>query len=286
MPNLILSKYEPVSKMVVTKKPGARSQEQVLKTLFIILVLAFLFLPILILVAFSFNESQMNIIFTGFTLDWYKNLFENRALLEAFRNTLLIAVLSTLISTVIGTISAVGFKKYNFFGEKFVGKLIYIPIVIPEIVMGISLLAIFTFFKIELGFFTVLLAHIAFSIPFVITSVRSTLYSFSENIEEAAEDLGATNFETFRYVTLPMIKPGIISGAILAFTLSLDDVVISYFAAGPGTNTLPLYIYSNIKTGITPDVNALTTLMLVVTILALFISSKIEAQTLSRRQGK
>ncbi|MBR3257207.1 ABC transporter permease subunit [Candidatus Saccharibacteria bacterium] len=272
--------------MVVTKKPGARSQEQVLKTLFIILVLAFLFLPILILVAFSFNESQMNIIFTGFTLDWYKNLFENRALLEAFRNTLLIAVLSTLISTVIGTISAVGFKKYNFFGEKFVGKLIYIPIVIPEIVMGISLLAIFTFFKIELGFFTVLLAHIAFSIPFVITSVRSTLYSFSENIEEAAEDLGATNFETFRYVTLPMIKPGIISGAILAFTLSLDDVVISYFAAGPGTNTLPLYIYSNIKTGITPDVNALTTLMLVVTILALFISSKIEAQTLSRRQGK
>ena len=226
----------------------------------------------------------MNIVFTGFTFEWYKNLFSNENLLEAFKNTILIAVLSTFASTIIGTISAVGLKKYNFFGEKFIGKLIYIPIVIPEIVLGISLLAIFALFKFELGFWTVLLAHISFSIPFVITNVRSTLYSFSPSIEEAAEDLGASNFKTFWYVTLPMIKPGVISGAILAFTLSLDDVVISYFTAGPGTNTLPLYIYSNIKTGITPDVNALTTLMLIFTIIALVVSYKIETKKQLKRK--
>ena len=235
-------------------------------------------MPIIVLVAFSFNTSKMNIIFTGFTFEWYGKLFENRDLLEAFRNTLIIASLSTVISTIIGTISAVGLKKYNFFGEKFIGNLIYIPIVIPELVLGIALLSVFTLFKLELGFWTVLLAHISFSIPFVITSVRSTLYSFSPSIEEAAEDLGASRFETFWYVTLPMIKPGIIAGATLAFTLSMDDVVVSYFTAGPGTNTLPLYIYANIKTGITPDVNALTTIMLLVTMLLLIIIAKVESR--------
>lgn len=284
MPNLFLANYKPLKDKVVTIRPGEKRQRKLLKNLFILLVLFFLFLPIFILVVFSFNDSKMNIVFTGFTFEWYKNLFSNENLLEAFKNTILIAVLSTFVSTIIGTISAVGLKKYNFFGEKFIGKLIYIPIVIPEIVLGISLLAIFALFKFELGFWTVLLAHISFSIPFVITNVRSTLYSFSPSIEEAAEDLGASNFKTFWYVTLPMIKPGVISGAILAFTLSLDDVVISYFTAGPGTNTLPLYIYSNIKTGITPDVNALTTLMLIFTIIALAVSYKIETKKQLKRK--
>lgn len=284
MPNLILSDYEPVLDKIATKRPSRRSHEKFLRNLFIFLVMVFLFLPIMILVMFSFNESKMNVIFTGFTFEWYGELFKNPNLLEAFRNTIFIAVLSTTISTIIGTISAVGLKKYNFFGEKFIGKLIYIPIVIPEIVLGISLLAIFTLFKLELGFWTVLLAHISFSIPFVITSVRSTLYSFSPSIEEAAEDLGASRLQTLLYVTLPIIKPGIISGAILAFTLSMDDVVISYFTAGPGTNTLPLYIYSNIKTGISPDVNALTTLMLIATITLLVLSNKIETRRREKRE--
>ncbi|MBQ3431120.1 ABC transporter permease [Candidatus Saccharibacteria bacterium] len=284
MPNLILSDYESVLDKIATKRPSRRSHEKFLRNLFIFLVMVFLFLPIMILVMFSFNESKMNVIFTGFTFEWYGELFKNPNLLEAFRNTIFIAVLSTTISTIIGTISAVGLKKYNFFGEKFIGKLIYIPIVIPEIVLGISLLAIFTLFKLELGFWTVLLAHISFSIPFVITSVRSTLYSFSPSIEEAAEDLGASRLQTLLYVTLPIIKPGIISGAILAFTLSMDDVVISYFTAGPGTNTLPLYIYSNIKTGISPDVNALTTLMLIATITLLVLSNKIETRRREKRE--
>lgn len=246
-----------------------------LSNFWIALVLIFLFLPILVLVVFSFNTSPQNIIFTGFTFEWYGKLFENTDLLEAFFNTLLIAVLSTTISTVVGVIAAVGLKKYRFFGKKLVNKLIYIPIVIPELVIGIALLAIFSLMYLELGFFTVLIAHISFSIPFVITSVRSVLYSLPTSIDEAAYDLGANNWQTFWYVTLPLIRPGILSGALLAFTLSLDDVVVSFFTAGPGTNTLPLYIYNTIKTGITPDINALITLMLIFTIIALFISFKL-----------
>jgi len=250
-------------------------EKKFLSNLWITLVIVFLFLPIFVLVLFSFNASAQNIIFTGFTTEWYVKLFENSELIDAFLNTLIIAVLSTSISVVIGTISAVGLKKYSFFGEGFINKLIYIPIVIPEIVIGISLLAIFSLAHVELGLWSVLLAHISFSIPFIITSVRSVLYSLPPSLEEAAADLGANNWQTFWHVTLPAIKPGIISGALLGFTLSLDDVVISFFTAGPGTNTLPLYVYSVIKTGITPDVNALITMMLAVTIIILFVSYKI-----------
>ena len=249
-----------------------------LRNLYIFLVLLFLFLPIFILVTFSFNESKLNVIFTGFTFDWYGKLFENPDLLDAFKNTLLIAVASTAISTVLGTIGAFGLYKFQFRGRSFIDKLLYIPIVIPEIVLGIALLSIFTLAKIELSLWTVLLAHISFSVPFVITSVRSTLNAMPKNIEEAAEDLGANRWQSFWYVTLPILKPGIVSGALLAFTLSLDDVVISYFAAGPGTNTLPLYIYANIKTGISPDVNALTTLMLIFTITVLILSAHLESK--------
>ncbi len=233
-----------------------------LHNLFIFLVFSFLFLPIIILVIYSFNSSSMNTLFEHFTLDWYKNLFNNRDLIDAFTNTLLVASVSTIISTIIGTISAYGLYKYNFPLKNLVNWLIYIPIVIPEIVLGISLLSIYTLMKLELSLFTIILAHICFSIPFVIVSVRSTLSKEISVLEEAAKDLGANNYIIFRKIILPIIYPAMISGATLAFTLSLDDVVISYFTAGPGSNTLPLYIYSMIKTGITPDVNALTTLMI------------------------
>ena len=240
-----------------------------LKNFYIGLVFLFLYLPIIILVIYSFNTSKMNIIFEGFTLDWYKNLFQNKELLEAFLNTMIIAIVSTVVSVIIGVIGAVGIKKYDFPFKNLVNALIYIPIVIPEIVLGISLLSIYTLMKLELGMFTLILSHIAFSIPFVIVSVRSTLNDRLKTYEEAARDLGAGNRQTFFKITLPQIKPGVVSGALLAFTLSLDDVVISYFTAGPGSNTLPLKIYSTIKTGITPDVNALTTLMLLVTVVVL-----------------
>lgn len=249
-----------------------------LKNALICLVLFFLYLPIIVLVIYSFNTSKMNVIFEGFTFEWYKNLFDNRILIEAFINTLIIAVTSTVMSTIIGTLGAVGLYRYNFKAKTFVNLLLYIPIVIPEIVLGISLLSVYTLTKLELGMPTLILSHIAFSIPFVIVSVRSTLSKTLDTYEEAAKDLGANSFHTFFEVTLPEILPGVVSGATLAFTLSLDDVVISYFTAGPGSNTLPLQIYSMIKTGISPDVNALTTLMLLTTMTILITSTIVQSR--------
>lgn len=235
----------------------------------LILVFSFLFLPILILVLFSFNTSEMNIVFEGFTLHWYKDLFSNRALIEALTNTLLVAVISTVISTIVGTLSAYALYKYNFRFKNLINELIYIPVVIPEVVLGISLLCIYTVINLELGMFTLILAHICFSLPYVIINVRGVLENMDPNLEKAASDLGASKLKIFFYIVIPMLMPGILSGAELAFTLSLDDVVISYFTAGPGSNTLPLHIFSMIKTGVTPDVNALISLMLLVIFIVL-----------------
>jgi len=257
-----------------------------LKNLFIGLVFLFLYLPIIILIVYSFNDSKMNIIFNGFTLKWYLTLFKNTNLINAFINTLLIAGTSTIISTIIGTISAVGLHKYNFPFKSLINKLIYIPIVIPEIVLGISLLSIYTLMKLELGISSIIISHIAFSTPYVIVSVRSTLSSITPSYEEAAQDLGANSLKTFFYITLPLIIPGVISGATLAFTLSMDDVVVSYFTAGPGSNTLPLQIYSMIKTGITPDVNALSSLMLLVIIVFLTTSAMLQSRKIVSGDAK
>lgn len=241
------------------------------RNLFLIMVFIFLYLPIIVLVVFSFNDTKLNILFEGFTTKWYGILWENRTLLEAFFNTLLVAFISTIISTLIGVISAVGLHKFTFCLKGFINQLLYIPIVIPEIVLGISLLSIYTLFKMSLGIGTLILAHVTFCIPFVIVSVRSTLEGMNPYLEEASSDLGANSLQTFFRVTLPGIMPGILSGAMLSFTLSMDDVVISYFTAGPDANTLPLHIYSMIKSGITPDVNALFSLMLAITFIVLTI---------------
>ncbi len=249
------------------------------------LVFVFLFLPIFILIVFSFNTSRLNIVFEGFTLKWYGELFHNPMLLEALFNTLLVAFVSTSISTVVGTISAYGLKKYNFKGKKIINELLYIPVVIPEIVLGISLLCIYSFLKLELGMFSLILSHIAFSIPFVIINVNSSIDSMSPNIEEAASDLGASKLKTFFYVVIPSLMPGILSGAQLAFTLSLDDVVISYFTAGPDSNTLPLQIFSMIKSGVTPDVNALITILLGMIFVGLFMSMLFNLKRIKREEG-
>lgn len=253
-----------------------------LDNIYLTIIFFFLFLPIIVLIVFSFNTSRLNIVFEGFTLDWYRKLIHNEVLLEALFNTLMVAVISTLVSTVIGTISAYGLKKYNFKGKKIVNELLYIPVIIPEIVMGISLLCIYSFMKLELGMFSLILSHIAFSIPFVIINVNSAIDTLNPNIEEAAVDLGASKFKTFMFVVLPSLMPGIISGAGLAFTLSLDDVVISYFTAGPDSNTLPLQIFSMIKSGVTPDVNALITVMLLMIFVGLFVSMSFSIRSLKK----
>ena len=252
------------------------------KIIFIILVFIFLYLPIGVLIAYSFNSGQTNLIFENFSFKWYLNIFKNTDLVNAFLNTLLVAVTSTIISTVIGTISAYGLYKFDFPFKKLINSLVYIPIVIPEIVLGISLLSIYTLMKLELSIYSIILSHIAFSIPFVVVNVKTTLTSQTLTYEEAAKDLGASNFTIFKKIIMPIITPGIVSGATLVFTLSMDDVVVSYFTAGPGSNTLPLYIYSIMKSGITPDVNALTSILLVITFVTLISITLIQSRKLRK----
>ena len=242
-----------------------------LDNLCLIFVFTFLFLPIFVLIIFSFNTSELNIVFEGFTLHWYQDLFKNKVLLEALWNTLLVAGISTLFATIIGTLSAYALKRFDFPFKNLINELLYIPVVMPDIVLGISLLCIYTLIKLELGMTTLILAHISFSIPYVIINVKSVLENMDPNLEKAASDLGANKLKTLLYITIPSLLPGILSGAQLAFTLSLDDVVISYFTAGPDSSTLPLHIYSIIKTGVTPDVNAMITLMLLIIFIILTI---------------
>ncbi|SFG28735.1 ABC-type spermidine/putrescine transport system, permease component II [Desulfotomaculum arcticum] len=229
------------------------------------LVYAIIYLPIGVLVAFSFNRSKINAVWQGFTLDWYRALFHDRLILEAAKNTLIIGITATIISTMIGTLAAVGMYRYHFRGKSVLDSLLYIPIVIPEVVLGISLLALFAIFKVRLGLNTLILSHITFCIPFVVVTVKARLAGFDRNMEEAAMDLGASQWQTFVKVTLPLIMPGVAAGALLAFTLSIDDVIISFFVAGPGSTTLPLKIYAMVKQGVTPAVNALSTIMLLLT---------------------
>jgi len=236
------------------------------------LVYAYIYIPILILIIFSFNKQKLNIRWEGFTLQWYEKLFNDHQVLLATKNTLLIAVISTLVATVIGTMAALALQRYHFPGYAASETLMYIPIVIPEVVMGISLLAFFALIKFKLGLATITLSHIAFNIPFVALVVRARLHGFDKSIEEASMDLGANELITFWRVTLPTIMPGVLSGAMLALTLSLDDYVITYFTAGPGSTTLPLRIFSMVRFTVTPEVNALSALWVAIVFVILFIS--------------
>ncbi|MGE5702290.1 MAG: ABC transporter permease, partial [Clostridia bacterium] len=185
------------------------------------------------------------------------------------------ALVSTILATMIGTLAAVGMYRYHFRGKTALDSMLYLPIVIPEIVMGISMLALFAQLNVPLGFWTLVAAHITFSIPFVVFVVKARLDGFDKSIEEAAMDLGATPWQTFIKVTLPVIAPGVIAAALLAFTLSIDDVIISFFVAGPSSATLPLKIFSMVKFGVTPEINALSTLMLLVTLFIAIMAERI-----------
>ena len=237
------------------------------------LIYLFLFLPITVVVSNSFNATTTKpyLSWKGFTFDWYGKLFENSALLESFGNTMIIAVTSTLLATIIGTLAAVGMYKYKFRGKSTIDALLYIPVVIPEIVLGISLLTLFANVSIPRGIVSLVLAHVTFSIPYVIFNIRARLAGYDNSIEEASMDLGASRLKTFLYVTLPVLAPGIRGGAPLAFTLSLDDVIISYFTNGQ-TMTFPLKVWAGIKSGVAPDVNALSTLILLGTIVVVVLT--------------
>jgi spermidine/putrescine transport system permease protein len=235
------------------------------------LVYLYIYVPILILMIFSFNTMKLNVRWEGFTTKWYMILFHDQQVILATRNTLMIAVVSTIVATVIGTLAALALHRYRFPGYNLSETVMYIPIVIPEVVMGISLLVLYVMLNFTLGLVTITLSHIAFNIPFVALVVRARLHGYDNSIDEAAMDLGANELTTFWRVTLPTIMPGVLSGAMLAFTLSLDDYVITYFTAGPGSTTLPLRVFSMVRFMVTPEVNALSTIWVLVVFLVLFI---------------
>ena len=254
----------------------ARNRMKPLSMLYVGLVYAFLYLPIIVVVLFSFNTSRLNIQFEGFTLEWYSKMFQNELLMNAFWNTIIVAAVSTFLSTTIGTLCAVGLNRFEFKLKKLVSTTLYIPIVIPELVFGIAMLILFSSIHMPMNLFTLIVSHVTFSLPFVVITVRSRLAGFDRSIEEAARDLGANEIHTFFRVTLPMIAPGVISGAMLALTLSFDDVVVSFFTSGPESQTLPLRILGMVKKGISPDVNALSTLMIVGTVSILLMTTLIQ----------
>ena len=232
----------------------------------------FLYIPILILIIYSFNESRQIGIWTGFSWRWYGELMRDEAVLDALKLSLWVATWSTIISTFLGTLTALAMERHRFWGKITYDAILYLPIIIPDIVMALSTLLFFVVLGVALSRYTILIAHVAFNISFVAIVVRARLADMNSTLEEAAADLGANEWQTFRRVTLPLLMPGIISGALLAFTLSLDDFVITFFVAGPGSTTLPVRVYSMIRFGLTPEVNAVSTLMFLGSTLLVVIS--------------
>jgi spermidine/putrescine transport system permease protein len=227
---------------------------------------AFLYLPILVLLAYSFNANEQATIWTGFSTRWYGIVLQNDDIMRALRNSLLVATTATLAATLLATLAALGMARGRFRGQDAVSGLIGLPLVVPEIVTAVATLLFFVLLGFRLGLGTVVLAHTVFCIPFAYLPIRARLEGMDPVLQEAAADLYAGPWATFRRVTLPLLWPGILSGAMLAFIISLDDFVITYFVAGAGSTTLPIYIFGMIRIGITPEVNAVSALMLIVSI--------------------
>lgn len=242
------------------------------------LVLVFMYLPVLIVVVYSFNVSKSDIQWLGFTLDWYRKMVNNRVLMDALKNSLVLAVCACSLSAVIGTIGAVGLARWSFRSKGMLENLALLPIMIPEIILGMVFLAFFSLLGLPFGMFTLIIGHTSFCIPYIFLVVKGRLVGLDPSIGEAARDLGATETRMFFDITLPLIAPAVLSGTLLAFAMSLDDVVISFFVTGAKTNTLPIKIYSQIKFGVTPEINALCTVMLIITFTLIFASNKIAAR--------
>lgn len=225
--------------------------------------LLFLYLPIAVLIVYSFNAAKLAMTWQGFSLQWYAALARDHALLVAMGNSLLIAVTSTAIATLLGVSAAVGLERLPRRCRAWLDGVLLLPLVMPEIMMGVALLLFFVLINMPLGLLTVTISHAAFNLPVVIVLVRARLRKLDPHLEEAARDLGATPWQAFRRITLPLLRPAVLGAALLAFTISLDDFVVTFFTAGPGATTLPLKVYSMIKTGISPEINALSAILVV-----------------------
>jgi spermidine/putrescine transport system permease protein len=258
------------------------------RALWVNMVLCFFFLyfPIVVLIAFSFNDSKLSSQWSGFTLKWYSAMLENEEALTAFRNSLFVATCSTVLSTIIGTMTALAMERFRFSFRKLYDGVLYLPVIIPDIVQAVALLAFYALVleglnsvlgltganTLRLGLPTVIFSHVSYSISFVVIVVRTSLRDFDKSLEEAAQDLGADEWTTFWRVTFPLILPGILGGALLAFTLSLDDFVISFFTTGPSGTTLPILVFGLIRRAVSPEINAISTVMMTMSIVLIILS--------------
>lgn len=249
-----------------------------LSRLYLTVMYLIMFAPIAVMVLFSFNASKVGYQWGGFTLNWYRELFDNTAMMQAAWHSVLLAVVAATITTAIGGLTAMSLQRYDFKGKSVLQGLLFVLMMSPEIVLAISLLALFLIIGFQLGFVTLLIAHITFCLPFVVITVTAQLKSLDNRVLEAARDLGASEFTVIRTVLVPIMLPAILAGWVLAFTLSLDDVVVSTFVTGPDFEILPLQIYSMVRVGVKPEVNAVGTILLAISLLGLIVSQLLLAK--------
>ena len=264
-----------------TKKKRAR---KVMADLYAILIYAVFYIPVVVMMIFSFNDQRNNYYWAGFTTKWYGQFFSNHALTDSLWYSILLAVLATVISVTIGTLGALGLKRFEFKGKKFINEMLYIPIIVPEIVLAVAVLVVFMTVGIKLGMGSILIGHCTFCIPYAVVTIKGRISGDDNSLEEASMDLGANRLQTFTRVTLPSIMPGVMSAAFLSFTLSIDDVVMSNMLAGAKQSTLPVLILSMSRSGVTPDVNALTTIMILVIVLAMILNNYVKSALKKRRK--
>jgi len=248
------------------------------------LVFGFLYLPIILLVLFSFNESKSGFAWEGFTTKWYAELFQNRVLLHAFGNSLLIGLVSTILATVLGTLGAWMLYRYRFPVHRLMEAFIFVPMIMPEILMGVSLLVLFVILSLPLSYLTVIIAHVTFTFPFVLVGMQARLQGMDPSLEEAAMDLGATPRQAFFRVIFPYLMPAIASGALLAFSLSLDDYIVTVFVTGAESQTLPLKVFGMVRVGLNPQLNALSALGIVLTMMLVFASESLKPSNAGEKQ--
>jgi spermidine/putrescine transport system permease protein len=231
-------------------------------------ILLFFYLPIAILVLFSFNASRLNVVWTGFTTEWYAALWRDTLLIRAMKNSLIVATATTAASVVLGTAGGWLLYRYRYRAASLLETVIFLPMIVPEVILGVSLLILFVVIGLELGYTTIVISHVTFCFPFVMASVQARLAGLDPSLEEAALDLGATPLQAFIKVLIPYLMPAIVSGALMSFTLSLDELIVTYFTASAGTRTLPLEIFGRVKKGLDPSLNAISTVFIVATVLA------------------
>ena len=249
------------------------------------MVMVFLYLPIAILVGFSFNTSRLNIRWEGFTLDWYAAVWRDTVLVRALGNSLYVACITTVISVALGTTSAWLLHRYRYRWARFWQTLAYVPMMVPEVIMGVSLLVFFVTAKIELGFSSIIISHVTFCFPFVMVAVQARLAGLDPALEEAALDLGATPATAFRKVLVPYLMPAIFSGALMSFSLSLDELIVTYFTASAGSRTLPLEIFGRVKKGLDPTLNAISTVFILFTVFLVVTTELLQRRNAPALQG-